>query len=331
MGVLHRSIGSWPLRIARWSVFVAACVYLYHHLAGAQGTLLLPRVGRTELVCILAAFLGVALNWGLEAWKWRRLIAAVVHVPFIVALRATLAGTTIGLITPNRTGEFIGRVALLPVGYRAKASFVTMLGSAAQFVVTILMGGSAMVLFHWTGTGRPCDGLWWYPLLVGTFVLGTVTLAVLMRPSMIIALVALVPFPGHRALLAARALRAVDRRTILATLASSIARYIVFAVQFTLLLHALAGVAWGPALLTVAVIFLCTTLIPTAVLTEIGVRGSVAMALLGPNVSDPAGVAAATLLLWTMNLALPALVGGVVLLLERSIARRSVSPSCVPA
>ena len=62
------------------------------------------------------------------------------------------------------------------------------------------------------------------------------------------------------------------------------------------------------------VVFLLTTLVPTMALTELGVRGSVALALIP---GDAAGVLASTVLIWTINLAVPALLGAVLLLLAR--------------
>lgn len=49
--------------------------------------------------------------------------------------------------------------------------------------------------------------------------------------------------------------------------------------------------------------------IPTLALTEIGVRGSVALFFLGLVSTNSIGIVTATFTLWIINLALPALIG----------------------
>ena len=56
-------------------------------------------------------------------------------------------------------------------------------------------------------------------------------------------------------------------------------------------------------------VFLAVTAIPTFALTEIGVRASVAISIIGTVSSNSTGIALASLALWVLNLGLPALVG----------------------
>jgi hypothetical protein len=95
-------------------------------------------------------------------------------------------------------------------------------------------------------------------------------------------------------------------------------RYLVFGAQFIMLLLAFgSGVDLSKALLGIPLVYLIATLIPTVMLTELGVRGSVALAVFGPLGGVDSAVLLATTCLWTINVALPACVGSVVLLLAR--------------
>ncbi|MCB9169642.1 MAG: flippase-like domain-containing protein [Flavobacteriales bacterium] len=321
--ILHLRGRSLPFRIVRWAVFLAACVYLYVRLSGAQGTSGGSSPPPLVALCLAGVLLGMVANWGLEAWKWRRLIAGTVHVPFGTAVRAILAGTTVGLITPNRTGEFLGRVAFLPAHLRDEASFITVLGSITQFAVTILVGAFAMSMVPWLGPMLPLDHAWSIAVGTGALLLGSFALILLVRPVLIVQLLERLPGSGTR-LRKARVLSDVPVRILWTTLGFSALRYLVFTLQFACALHILALVPWSQALIAVPIVFLCTTLIPTAVLTELGVRGSVAVAVLAGTSMEPANIAWATSMLWAVNLALPALAGGAILLQMRANTETSV-------
>jgi hypothetical protein len=95
-------------------------------------------------------------------------------------------------------------------------------------------------------------------------------------------------------------------------------RYAVFSSQFVLLCMAFgADVSAGAAFLAIPVVYLVSTLVPTVLLTELGVRGSAAVAFFGPLGADEAAVLLATTVLWSLNLVLPAAVGSVLLVSAR--------------
>jgi hypothetical protein len=59
---------------------------------------------------VLLALALVPVNWGLEAWKWHRL-AGTWSRTFGRSLRAVLVGLTLGFATPNRVGDYAGRIS----------------------------------------------------------------------------------------------------------------------------------------------------------------------------------------------------------------------------
>src|SRR5690606_16834411 len=127
------------LLLLRWGIFLAACAFLYVRLFVYESTYTglagLRSVGEGATVWFWGGMLALAvLNWGMEAVKWRWLVAHLGSMSLLRAFAATLAGTTIGTITPNRTGEFMGRVLFLAPGHRWQGGFATLLGSIAQFL-----------------------------------------------------------------------------------------------------------------------------------------------------------------------------------------------------
>jgi len=272
------------------------------------------REPRTLLMIAVVSVL-MLLNWGLESRKWRILVCEVERISRWRAFMATLAGTPIGLITPNRVGEFVGRVLFLAPEHRIAASFATALGSIAQFVVTVVLGllGLIALLFGAEHDRvSPAASAW-----VGLCALvASVTVLLYFNPDLLRSAIARVPvikrWERHAAVLGRFGNRMLTRVLLI-----SAARYAVFSVQFALLLGALADVAVADALIAIPAVFLVSTLIPTVMLTELGVRGSVAVAFFATSASNEEGVFMASTVLWLINLGLPAMAGGVILLVAR--------------
>lgn len=304
----------------RWGVFVLACAFLYARLACEQGlidprAMTAPLHGPRAAVTFAAVCALMLVNWGLESRKWRILVGDVEPITRWRAFLATLAGTPIGLITPNRVGEFVGRVLFLAPEHRIAASFATAVGSIAQFVVTVVAGLAGLILLL-INAGQdslsPAASAW-----VGLCALvAGATLLLYFNPDLLRAAIARTPvikrWEGHAAVL-----ERFGDRLLMRVLLISGARYAVFSAQFALLLLVLADVPMLDALRSIPAVFLVSTLIPTVMLTELGVRGSVAVALISLGPGHDQGVFLASTALWLINLGLPALFGGIILLAAR--------------
>ena len=90
----------------------------------------------------------------------------------------------------------------------------------------------------------------------------------------------------------------------------SSARYAVFSFQFYILLHFFqVDISLLESLTMSSLVFLTISIIPTIALTEIGVRGSIAIYFFGLVSANHIGILTATFALWFTNLVLPALLG----------------------
>jgi len=90
----------------------------------------------------------------------------------------------------------------------------------------------------------------------------------------------------------------------------SLLRYIIFSVQYYLILQAF-GLTFSSytKILLIPFCFLITSSIPTIVISEIGVRGSVGLFVFGIISDNNLAILSASVLLWVINVALPALFG----------------------
>lgn len=311
------------LLVFRWGIFLLACVFLYVRLAGPKGIVATdgPRLLdmlRMNVPVLLVVAATMLVNWCLEAVKWRQLLHNVEQVPLARAFLATIAGTSVGFVSVNRTGEFIGRVLFLAPEHRIAGSFATALGSIAQFVVTLTAGGLGLLLLTALGEPLPWHAGWIsWSLATLTALVAFIALVLYFYPGLLRQLLLLVPFL-HRFEQASGVLSRYQRSDLLHVLFFSSARYIVFGFQFVLLLMALgSGVEPLEAMCAVPLVYLIATLIPSVMLTELGVRGSVAMAVLAPLGGDAGIVLMATTCLWMINVAFPASVGSLILLFAR--------------
>ena len=325
------STGRTLLMVLRWGIFLLACSFLYVRLFGPKGivasgglsSIATGELGWTVLVPVIGLMF---LNWGIEAVKWRLLLRRVERLTVVRSFIAVIMGTSIGLITVNRTGEFLGRVLLLAPEHRVSGSFASSLGSIAQFVVTLLFGGLGLLVLAMGEGSLPWPAGWVSTMLATLTALITfIVLVLYLNPGLFRQLLMLIPLM-HRFERASVILAQYERSDLLMVLVLSAARYGVFAFQYIMLLHALGAITPSvEQLASIGVIYLIATLIPSILLTELGVRGSVALAVLEPLGAGSAPVLLATSLLWLINVAAPACAGSVLLLFARIRTKREAS------
>ena len=88
----------------------------------------------------LLVLLLVFVNWGFEALKWKSLIDKIEKISLPRAFKAIFSGVTVSIFTPNRAGEYVGRIFHLEKADRINAVLITMVCSVAQLMVTSSAG-----------------------------------------------------------------------------------------------------------------------------------------------------------------------------------------------
>ena len=290
LGLLYNSIFAAPDTAAAWRHLLATT------LGGA---------GRPA---VLLALVLVPVNWGLEAWKWYRLARHLEPVTFGRSLRAVLVGLTLGFATPNRVGDYAGRIIELK-SRRVSALGAVFLGRYCQLVVTVLAGLAGLLYFLLTFylNGYPAAGL---GVVASALLLSGLVLVPLYRSRLLLA--ALGQWrPLRRFRPALAIMPTYPARALHAVLAISGLRYAVFCGQFLLLLGAYGvGSPLGPGLAAVAGTFLLKSLVPSLnALADVGVRELSATHLFGLLGQPALPVLSASLSLWVINIALPSAAG----------------------
>ena len=172
--------GLGPVLFIWFSYAIYKQVSTQPHLYDALYNLKTSVTGSQAWKLYLAIIL-VPVNWGLEARKWQVLLRPVETISFFNSFKAILAGLAFSMNTPNRIGEYGGRVLYVHEGHRWKALSLTLTGSFSQLIITLAMGLGGLVFLlvnPVTAAGTANYYIWIRVLLWGT-VLVTVLLFLL--------------------------------------------------------------------------------------------------------------------------------------------------------
>jgi len=263
----------------------------------------------------------MAVNWGIESWKWRMLIGKIEKIGFFQSFQAVLTGVSISSFTPNRIGEFFGRVFILKKASHIEGILVTILGSMSQLMITILGGSVAILVFipNYLSATPLGHGYLYYTFLAVAVIFNLLLLSLFYNISFVTALKEILfkrRFGKFRKFLGVFSF--YRHKEITTILLLSLFRYVVFSFQFYLLLRILGVVLpFFHAQLLISLIFFIMAMIPTIALAELGIRGSVSLYIFGLYYSQIGvmghafvlPVLASSTLLWLINLGLPALAG----------------------
>lgn len=275
------------------------------------------------VVPLIGIVLMMLLNWGTESLKWQFLIRKNEKISLGRSAKGVFSGVTISSMTPNRVGEYFGRVFILKKTHPVRGILMTIVGSISQLLVTMTVGGLALLFVMIV-----------YPasIYLETIVLQSIAIAVLMISLFILGglyfNLKIISNIADRATRRwpkvnrfANVFSYYNRRDLLRVFLFSLLRYFIFSMQFYLLMrifHLEFNLLEG--YIIIALIFLGITVIPTVALAELGVRGSVAVFVLSgffasQNMQGFPGyeldIMAASAVLWLINIVLPALIGSI--------------------
>jgi hypothetical protein len=268
-----------------------------------------------------SVFVLMLVNWSLEALKWKISINRIQNVRFATAFKAILSGVSFSVSTPNRVGEYLGRILYMEEGNRLKAISLTITGSISQLIITLVMGLTGILVLEDTiESSGMISSLWLSVISYGTLVVLLILTLFYFRLPWLVKWVDRMPGNNKFAWLI-RALEEFDATLLLQLLSLSALRFSVFILQYYLLCE-LFGVnlSWWQGLWTVSISFLLMAIIPTiALFTDLGLRGEISLKLLGLFSSNSIGIGLVSLTIWFVNLIIPALAGSLLILSIKKI------------
>jgi len=271
------------------------------------------RISYTRVIVTLSAIvLLMLLNWVLESLKWRYLTQKLARLSVWQAIESVFCGLTWAIFTPNRFGEYGGRVMYLPNRKRVHGVFAMAVGSFGQNVVTNVLGSIGIVWFifswmHWS--------TW---LLAGSVAFSAGFIATMLtlffNIKWLVSLLNRVKFlkKYHRFF------DIMGRYTfdeLLRIMGFCLARFFVFSFQYFLIIHLLIPqMGLLPMLLTLFVFFFIQSAMPSQDIIDFGVRSVTADMLFGRLTNQHIAIVVSVSLIYIVNIVIPAILGSVFVL-----------------
>lgn len=258
---------------------------------------------------LLGALLLMPLNWALEVAKWRCLITHVWPLSRWQSWRAVLAGVSVSILTPNRIGEYGGRLLFAPAEQRIAVVLSTVAGSVAQWGAFLLCGWPSLV--YWLGQHQGWS-------LNTIFIWGVSVPLLLLLGVLIVNHLLARKRRSYRQYnrwwrwlrRKSRLLLQIGSKRLLLAFGLALLRFWVYTFQYLLLLWFFGqAISFGRGVSGIFSIYLLQAGIPLPPGFSVITRSELAILIWGPQWVDPLSVVSATFGLYLINLLLPALLG----------------------
>lgn len=250
------------------------------------------------------------LNWTFETLKWRTLVRSFTEISFIKAFQGILLGVMVSMFTPNRIGEYGGRILVVQAEHNWRAVIATLVGSFSQLLVLLSFGILGCTFFV-------SNYLSLEPFLLRSFIIiGQALVGILVfcffNIDLLVPIAKRIPFNDKlksylRHLLV---LKNYSGKVLGEVLIFSVLRYVVYCLQYYFILQ-FFGIQVGllAAFSGICTIYLIQTSVPLPPLMGLVARGEIAVFVWSFFEANEISILAATFGLFIINLSIPALLG----------------------
>ena len=261
-----------------------------------------------------AAFLVLAIvfmvaNALLEAYKWFSLISWAEPVRYFTAITSYFAGVAFSVITPNRIGEYPGRILYLGGGNTFRYINISVSGVVSQLAGMYTVGLAGLIYYNIAFPAPLAKAAMALCLTINIFIAVVYWRFQSWLPRM----------EQNRFLrrfaVYGRLMSRVPPADKLKVLGISVLRVCVFTAQYLFLLRWMnVDIPLLPGFCLGALFFWVMAVVPSLALTELGIRGAVSLYIFGQYSSNSVGILAATTAMWAMNIVVPAILGSVLIM-----------------
>lgn len=257
------------------------------------------------------------INWMIEARKWQVLMAPLQYMSLSTSFKSVLAGVSLGVSTPNRVGEYGGRMLYIYEDVRLKSVSMSLLGNMSQLIITLLLGCGGLFIqkdIVYTACAGYNISYNWFIIFNWMAVILTILVVVLyFRFGWIVSIATPIRFI-NKWLAKMNGLHGVSVTFLLRVLVLSAVRYVVFVCQYILMLQLMhVDLNITDAFWLITVLYLILAVIPSVTLLELGMRGMIAVLLFEGFSENTLGIYAASAGIWFVNLIIPAIAGGLLM------------------
>ncbi len=276
-------------------------------------------------IYLVLALVLVFVNSFLESYKWYTLMSWAAPVKYLTALGSYFAGIAFSIITPNRVGEYPGRILYLGGSNTIRYLVVSVSGILAQLAGIYFLGLVGLTYYHT------------HILSAGDTMIGGIVLPAIMAKVVLVVciiiniLIAIMYWRSdvwlpllatskrlRRFALYGKLMSRISNSNKMKVLALSLLRVLVFTAQYLFLLLWLnVEVPLLQGFCMAALFFWVMAVVPSLALTELGIRGAVGLFIFSQVSQNSIGILAATTGIWIINLILPAIIGSILIIKMR--------------
>lgn len=257
-------------------------------------------------------FLFMFMNWAVEVVKWKYLSRRIEVISWWKAIKSVFCGLTWAIFTPNRIGEYGGRILLLEPKNRARAAIAMGVGLFAQLVLTSVFGALSVAWFISTYLPTPDSvkfGVW----LLG-IIYALAFVIIYFNVHWVEYLVSRFRFL-RKIQPYFSILEDFTTRELLHVLLLSLLRFVIFTSQYiVLMLIVLPELPFVSMVLMIFILFFVQSALPSLDIFDFSVRSFVASNLYSYITTQEIAVMAIVSCIWFVNLILPAILGSVFVL-----------------
>jgi hypothetical protein len=298
--------------IAKIAILILAGVFIYKKLSNnanlASFSNLVSSLPSFKIaLTLVSVFLLMLVNWILEALKWRFLLKKIEKIKVAKAIESVFCGLTMAVFTPNRIGEYGGRVFFLSPRRRVPGLVAMGIGSVGQLVLTNVLGSIAVTWF-----------------VFSFFRLNTISMIAVALATIIFCGFFLTLFFNVGVLIKylsrIKWLKRYDRffqffsgyirKDLLKVFSFCLGRFAVFTSQYCIVINMfIPGLPVFSVAMMVFILFFIQSALPSLDLLDVGVRAFTASYFFSFITDQQLAVIATTAFIWLVNLIIPAILG----------------------
>jgi hypothetical protein len=259
------------------------------------------------LFCVLLS----PLNWLLEARKWSFLTSVFQKLSWKNISESIFAGITLGILTPSRLGEYGGRLLHINSLNRSKAIYAYFLSSLSQNIPIILFGSISVITYF----SKNYAYSFWASFSFGVLMLllSCLLLFIFFQNEGVWGLIKKIPFLNKK--LSSVTIIGYDASILSKVLSMSTIRYVIYLSQYVILLNYFnIDVSVVEAFIGVCVIYLFQSGLPLPPALSLIARAELALIIWQAYDTDKIAILSVPILLWVINLLIPGLIGGLIIL-----------------
>ncbi len=263
------------------------------------------------LICLML----MPVNWIIESLKWQILVRPFEEISFLRSFKAILSGISVALLTPNRIGEYGGRMVMVDPKHNWKAVISTLVSSFAQNICNIGLGLIAVILLL-RNRGDIEGYLFLAAISIALVFLG---LLVFLYFNIEIVNRLLSRWQSNKRIgKALRHLSLLEKykaEMMFKVLILAFVRYFVYFLQYYLILR-FFGIELDVQMgfIGIGTIFLVQTSIPLPPILGFLARGEIALVVWETMEYNDLSILSSSYSLWFLNLIIPAMAGSILIL-----------------